>query len=218
MPSEQKDTIALLHGIGQHKIVMTPLDLFLRAQGFDVINIQYPSVKQPIDRLTAAVHRELNKSGAFDAPRLHFVTHSMGGLVLRAYLSRHRPENLGRVVMLAPPNRGSEVADFLKDVWLFKSFFGPAGQELTTLARSAWAETQVDFELGVIAGDNRLVAGLNEFIMKEPNDGLVSVESTKIHGMKDHLVTGALHATIIADPSVWTQITRFIQQGRFISE
>lgn len=213
--TESRDMVALIHGIAESKLVFAPFMMYLRKNGFDVLNIDYPWQETTIDRLTAEIHRSLSKGNAFAAPKLHFVTHSMGGLILRSWLTRHRPENLGRTVMLAPPHRGSEFADMLSDHWLYKAFYGPAGQELTTAARSAWGDHPVDFELGVIAGDNAVVKAINNAVMGGPNDGVVSVESTKIDGMKDHIVMDTVHVAIVADPRVWKQATRFIREGAF---
>ncbi len=211
-----RELVALLHGIAQPALVMSPLAAYLRREGFEVLNIDYPSMKMPIDKLALIIHDELKNHKAFsDYESLHFVTHSMGGLIIRSYLTRHRPENLGRVVMLAPPNKGSEVADFLKDVWLYKKFYGPAGQELTTEARKAYADTPVDFELGVIAGTNNILNPVSDLMLEKPNDGLVSVESTKISGMRDHVAVNSAHAFIMNDRKPREYIVQFLKNGGF---
>jgi triacylglycerol esterase/lipase EstA (alpha/beta hydrolase family) len=209
--------IVLLHGLAQPKLYMTPMAYYFEHQGYNVLNSDYPTTDKSIDRLTVHIHKDIKKAGGFTAPKLHFVTHSMGGLVVRSYLSRHKPDNLGRVVMLVPPNKGSKVADTLHDFWLYEEFFGPAGQELTTEARSAYGETSVDFELGVIAAKLPLGKVMDLYMIKEPNDGLVSVESTKIEGMTDHITVNHAHITVLGDKAVWEQCLHFIENGAFKS-
>src|SRR5690606_5032077 len=104
---------------------------FLRQAGYEVINLDYPSTRHTLTELVEQLHQQLRALLPTGKP-VHFVGYSMGGLLVRALLSRYRPEKLGRVVLLAAPNRGSEVADFLKHNWLYRKIFGPAGQELTT--------------------------------------------------------------------------------------
>jgi pimeloyl-ACP methyl ester carboxylesterase len=189
---------------------------FLRDNGFGTLNLDYRSRHENIETLARDVAEAVNRSSeACRALRLHFVTHSMGGLVTRRLVLRFRPANLGRVVMLAPPNRGSEIADRLSPLALYRFAYGPAGQELTTRHQAlTYPEGDVDFDLAVIAGAN----GANPFgklLISGPHDGTVSVESTKLPGTKDHYVLPVSHTFIMDAPEARRQTLAFLKNGRF---
>ena len=211
----EKQLVVLMHGIAQPRIIMSGLAEFMEDSGYAVLNLSYPSTDKTIDRLTGEIHKKLVHHDAFNAfDQIHFVTHSMGGLVARAYIERHRPPNLGRVVMMGPPNKGSEVADLLKDIWFYKAFFGPAGQELTTESRAPYGDHPVDFELGVIAGTSAVMSMFGPASVG-PNDGLVTVESTKLPGMADHMTVPAAHVFIMNNPAARRGILSFLKDGHF---
>ncbi|MEB2847056.1 hypothetical protein GAO09_15945 [Rhizobiales bacterium RZME27] len=143
------------------------------------------------------------------------VPHSMGGLITRSFLHRHRPKTLGRVVMLGTPNHGSEVADFLARNAAYRWFYGPAGQELIT-GRVPLPEIGdiCDYELGIIAG-TRTIDPVSSMIMRRPNDGKVSVESTRMAGMKEQLILPVSHTFMPQNPVVQAAVIRFLQTGSF---
>lgn len=188
----------------------------LTAAGYSVDNRAYPSREDGImDLAEVTIAAALATPEAREATCVHFVTHSMGGILVRAYLSRHRPDNLGRVVMLAPPNAGSEVVDSLRAWWIYQWLNGPAGQELGTDADSVPNMLgPVDFPLGVIAGD-RSINWINSMMLPGPDDGKVTVERTRIEGMTDHLVMHVTHPTIMKHPGVISQTLAFLKDGRF---
>jgi hypothetical protein len=140
-----------------------------------------------------------------------------GGLVIRAMLKNYRPSNLGRVVMVGTPNNGSQVADFLKKVPLYKTAFGPAGQQLVT-DQSSFAHifSPVDFELGIIAG-TRTIDPVSSLIIGShiSNDGKVTVESTRLDGAADHIAIAANHTFIPSNKVMWAQALSFLRHGRF---
>ena len=110
---------------------MKGLEWALSRHGYRVINVSYPSTRLSIEELADDCLTVLLQERASDRTvKIHFVTHSLGGIVLRQYLSENQLENLGRVVMLAPPNRGSELADRLQHNYFYRFFTGPAGQQL----------------------------------------------------------------------------------------
>ena len=144
----KSDIVILLHGIANAKIYMAPVELLLKKEGYQTLNITYPSLKQDIESLTTWLSDRLNKKQIWEKyDRVHFVAHSMGGLVSGFYLENFKDEiaadKMGRVVMIGTPHGGSEVADFLKENPLFKWVFGPAGQQLTTTARTEQTLSQL---------------------------------------------------------------------------
>ncbi len=210
-PQEQ---VVLLHGITRSDNDMKSMEAFLAAKGFAVINLDYPSTRHSIEQLAAGIASRLQNEIDPSVP-VHFVGHSMGGLVIRAVLNRYRPDNLGRVVQIGTPNHGSEVADFLKNDWLYRLFFGPAGQQLVTQdAGLGDLLGEVDYELGVIAGDLS-IDPVSSSIIPGPDDGKVSVESTKIQGMRDHDVVPVIHSLLTRSPMVQRRVLRFLRYGGF---
>jgi len=222
-PGEQPDTAArecviLLHGLGRTSRSLNKLADALDAAGFYPVNLDYPSRKKTIEELAPeTVQRGLNRCGEFQAGTVHFVTHSMGGILVRYYLSLQRPENLGRVVMLSPPNRGSEAADHLQDSAWYRWFNGPAGQQLVTGPGGLpEALGPVNFPLGIITGNRHSFfdTWLAETI-PGADDGKVAVERAKVGGMTDFLVLPYTHPFIMNAGEVIEQTLHFLRLGRF---
>lgn len=216
----QKEIVILLHGIALSKKTLWPFELYLKAQGYDTLGITYPSRRMTLDDLAKWLRTEfLSMPFWGNHPKVHFVTHSMGGLLARRYLSLYKneipAEKIGRVVMIGTPNKGSEVADALKDLSPYKFVFGPAGEELTTSSQ----ENNTDFpyyDVGVIAGDAKWWADpLSAFFFTGPNDGKVSVERSKLEGMRDHMIVKSSHTAMIYRPTVWKQAAHFLKHGEF---
>jgi len=210
------ECVVLLHGIARTSMSMRRLSTDLKSRGYKTVNYGYPSRDESIERLAEtvvpeAVERCRQKGGA----RIHFVTHSLGGIVLRLYLQTHSIPGGGRVVMLAPPNSGSEVADYLEDFFLYRWFFGPAGQQLGTGKRSIPRGLKpVEAEVGIIAGDysiNPLFTG----ILPGPDDGVVSVEATRLKEMSDFIVVSSSHTFIMRNDVVMRQTAHFLEHGSF---
>jgi pimeloyl-ACP methyl ester carboxylesterase len=208
--------VILLHGLARTSQSMERMAAALTAAGYVVANIDYPSRTQPIGTLSeSVVGGAMADARLNNCSRIHFVTHSLGGILVRSYFSKHTDPRLGRVVMLGPPNRGSEVVDRLKGWSLFKKVNGPAGSELGTDAQSVPNTLPpVNFELGVIAGD-RSINWINSLMIAGPDDGKVSVDRTKVAGMKEHLVLHVTHPFIMKNRTVIEHTLRFLQTGQF---
>lgn len=214
-----KETVVLLHGIGHSLWNMTMVERALQKAGYATLNLSYPSRKHDIQFLSQWLADTLDAQGVWrDSNKVHFVGHSMGGLVIGLYLQNHRAalptEKMGRVVMLGTPHGGSEVADGLKDNMLYQFVFGPAGQELTTATRGA-NKIKPWYDLGVIAGTQNWMYPLGQAFIKDDNDGCVSVESTRLDGMKDHIVLPVMHGFMGWDGNVHRQIEAFLKGGAF---
>jgi pimeloyl-ACP methyl ester carboxylesterase len=210
------DYIVLLHGIKRSSKSMEKMAARFTQDGYRIINIDYLSQQYTIDRLADDIHAQIKPFTKGEDYKIHFVAHSMGGLVTRAIIKRHRPENLGRVVMLGTPNQGSEVADFLENNVLFQNFYGPAGLQLVTDQRGiANLLGEVDFDLGIIAG-TRSIDPVSSVILPGRDDGKVTVERTKLEGMKDHIILPTTHTFMMMDNRVIAQTAHFLKHGVFI--
>ncbi len=216
--STSGECVVLLHGLGRTARSMAPLARFLRRAGYRVVNVDYSSRSDRIESLAEqAVGRGLSSCRAQGARRVHFVTHSLGGILVRAYLARRRPAALGRVVMLSPPNHGSEIADALRDNVLFRWLDGPAGEQLVTGPRGLPSRLgPADFPVGVITGSRAAPWDLwwSRRIPGE-DDGKVSVASARLEGMRDCLVVPYSHTFIMRREAVMAQVLYFLREGRF---
>jgi alpha/beta hydrolase family protein len=210
--------VVLLHGIARTTRSLRRLEQSLQQAGFATLNVGYASRRRPLEALAEDIHPEVAAFADASAGPLHFVTHSMGGLLARVYIARHRPARLGRVVMLGTPNSGSEVADLLKSFPLYRAFYGPAGQQLTTGGDVALSSLPpIDNPVGVVAGSRTLDPIASYLILPRPNDGRVSVASSKLDRMTDHVTIKAPHSGLLRHPVAAAQTIAFLRAGQFSS-
>ncbi len=212
----KKECVIVLHGMGRTKYAMRKVEKELVVAGYTVWNRSYPSTQKPIEVLAV---EHISKGLAFcrraQAEKIHFVTHSLGGILVRYYLQDKPIEKLDKIVMLSPPNSGSEIADNLKDIRLYQWMMGPAGQQLGTDANSLPNTLdRIDATVGIITGNSTSDPWFSPFIPGE-DDGKVSVKSARLEEMTDFLVVEAGHTFIMSNRSVLEQIRYFLEKGTF---
>jgi len=212
-----EECVILLHGLWRSKYSMKAVEWQLVDQGYRVINFSYPSIFYPIDELAVnAVEEGLQGCRELASAQISFVTHSLGGILVRQYLAEHRIPELHRVVMLAPPNQGSQLADYLISLSVANWIEPPAVSHLGTDSNSIPRRLgPVIFELGVIAGNNnrwRFLPGTPI----EASDGTVAVWETMVDGMQDFVVLPATHTFMMWQPEVLDQVASFLRNGRFL--
>ena len=211
--------VVLLHGLGRTGLSMKAVEWKLTEAGYTVANISYPSLFYPIQELaTIALEEGLTACHEQGLSRIHSVTHSLGGILLRQYLATRKIEGLERVVMLGPPNQGSQLADYVDSQGVLRFLEPTAVAQLGTGASSVPRQLgPVEFQLGVIAGTvNRRPSILG--IPEEPSDGTVTVAETRVRGMADFLELPTSHTFMMWNPDVLAQILYFLEHGNFATQ
>lgn len=209
------ETVVLLHGLTRSSTAMEKIARVLRAEGYTVINHGYPSTTATVEKLTEQVFQSL-KPQIKDTETVHFVTHSLGGIILRQHLEKHKLPNLGRVVMLAPPSRGSEVPDKLGRIFLYQWINGPSGNQLGTGTNSLPLRLKApEFELGIIAGDRTMNPFLS-MLIPGTDDGKVSLARVKPAAYTDYIQLHATHPCMVWNSKVIAQTKHFLEYGIFL--
>jgi len=210
------DYVVVVHGWAWLRDTMRPTARFLHRQGYNVICVRYdPRSEMPEAVVENRIERALRDHCTDAGRKIHFVGHSMGGLMIRSYLARHRPENLGRTVLLAPPNHGIEAVDRVKDWRLFARVFGEPARLLGTTRDAIPAGLgPADFPLGVLMGRD-VGLPLVSVMLPGADDGVVAVESGRLEGMTDFSTVRCGHSRLPSNPTVLAQTLAFLREGRF---
>lgn len=215
---EGAPAVVLAHGLGRTPTSMAVLAHRLEQAGFRVVRFGYPSRTEPIEALVDRLADAVAECCEDDPGAVHFVTHSMGGILVRSYLAERPEPHAGHVVMLSPPNRGSEIVDAFADSALLRSFLGPAGSRLgTTPDGIASRLPPVRFSLGIITG-SRSMNPIGSWLIPGPDDGTVGVDRANIKGSSSFLVLPATHTFIMNRRDVADEVVHFLRHGRFRRE
>lgn len=209
------DVVVLLHGAGRSSFSMKWMAKALSKQNYRVYNLGYPSRRLPIDELADHISNQISKIQFDQFEKLHFVTHSLGGIVLRYYLKFNHISPLGRVVMLAPPNQGSRLADVFGQYAFYSWLLGPVGSQIGTSPDSLPNSLgPVDYPVGIIAG-NRSINPVFSPLIPGSDDGRISVTGTKLAGMADFIEVPYIHPLIMNYRMVIQQTIHFLKHGSF---
>jgi pimeloyl-ACP methyl ester carboxylesterase len=208
------ERVILLHGLGRSEHAMFYLQKRINSAGFSTQSISYRSMKDNPDTIIDSVGEEVMRCCHNKGDTVHFVGHSLGGLVVRAYLEKYPLQNIGHVVLLGTPNQGSELVDKYGESWLF-GLLGPTARQLGT--------GQADFPkriahpyypLGIIAGSSSILP-MTSRVLPGPDDGMVAVESTKVEGMTDYILVDTNHSMLIYNETVADEVIHFLRKGEF---
>jgi len=211
------ECVIVLHGLLRSSYSMKSISRALDNAGFLVWNESYPSRKKPIDELDdIAIKPGLEFCRENKAAKINFVTHSLGGIIVRLFLQEHVIDKLGKIVMLSPPNHGTKVVDYLKDSKIFKNIFGPAGEELGTTNGNILKKLKpIPGNIGIIVGNYSPNPWFSS-IIPGADDGVVGVEDSKLPEMRDFLVVNYSHTFIMQRKAVIKQVVYFLKNGKFI--
>ncbi len=217
-PPPDAETVVVLHGLARSPASMAILAGRLESEGYRVVSFGYPSRSEPIEALSDRLGETISECCAAEADDVHFVAHSLGGVVVRSYLDGRDAPHRGRIVMLAPPSQGSEIVDHFADSPLLDRFLGPATLQLgTDTAGIARQLGPIDYDLGIIAGD-RSLNPVGSWLIPGPDDGMVGVERTQAEGAADVLVLPATHTFIMNRRDVAREVVHFLRDGSFQSQ
>jgi len=212
-PAGDREIVVLLHGLGRSEAAMWFLAARLEAAGFQVVRIGYDSLRDPPERIVATVSLMIEACCKDSPEPVHFVGHSLGGLIIRAYLAENEVSTPGRVVLIATPNAGTPLVDAYQDSWLI-DLVGPTAKRLGTGPESFPNSLPApDYPVGVIGGV-RDAAFFD--LIPGADDGLVPLESTKVAGMVDFIAVESNHYLMRYSSEVARQTIAFLRTGEFL--
>lgn len=213
LPPMTGKAVVLVHGMVRSSKSFAKLRVRLQQEGYQVFAFDYPSTRVEIPKSAEFLHTTIGSLEGID--EINFVVHSMGGLVVRSYLAKHRDKRIRRMVMMGVPNLGAKLADRLKENLIYKTVFGPAGQQLHSDSEGLIAKLPTpDFEFGVLAGGKGTIAGYNPLIPGD-DDGTVGVASTRLPGATDFATVRCLHSFLMSHNEATDYTVHFLMHGRF---
>ncbi len=210
------ECVVLLHGFGRSSFSLGRINTNLLENGYKTIAIDYPSRRFHAYQLVEQFILPKIKKESKNCTKIHFVGYSLGGILTRYIIANHRPDNLGRVVYIATPHQGVDIVNHLGHHAWFQTIFGPAVLDLKIA--SSFLDSlpkKADYEAGVLCGNFSLNPFTSLFLIPGDDDGTISVESTKLEGMKDHIIIPSTHNMLLYNDIVIEQVERFISTGSF---
>lgn len=214
-PNPEGEPVVVLHGILRTNKAMYKIAKRISDAGYDVYNFSYPSRDYTLEELAEYIDERIQENGLYEKEKVNIVAHSLGGLIVRSYLNLKPMDNVGNVVMICTPNKGSQIADGVRNSGLFKKIFGKAGQQLITDQQGmSCLSGIVYYDLGIIAG-TKSFNPIFSSLLPGKDDGIVAVEHTKLEGMKDHITIPSLHGAILRRKDTAEQTIHFLQNSEF---
>lgn len=205
--------VIALHGILRSSKSWDALKRHLEPDGYQFVAVDYPSTQRSIEQFADQLQTVIASLNGIE--KIHFVVHSMGGLVVRRWCQTYSDPRIGRLVMIGTPNAGAEIATMLQKNLLFQAIFGPAGQELVAAPDNFIEKLPTPpFEFGVIMGSRGTSDGYNPLIPGD-DDGVVTVRSARLPGAVDSLAVRCLHSFQCWNPEVMDATRRFLKSGAF---
>ena len=209
-----QENVIVLHGYGRSAVAMRTMERRLKRSGYRVHLVEYSSLMSSMAEIEDEVSQQIDQIIKQNPQKTHFIGHSLGGLLVRSYLGRHKVKQLGRVVTLGSPNKGTPVVEYFAQKWWF-SLAGSAAQSLSSKGSQFLSSLpKPTYPLGVIAGLSKRKFAKKAFL-KAPHDGLVSHESTRVEGMTDFTVIPANHTALRSNRAVFKEILNFLKLGYF---
>jgi hypothetical protein len=200
-------TIVLLHGQGRTRLSMVVLGKRFRSAGYQTLNFPYNQTIRSLDEISGQLVEFIGQK--VKTSDYHLIGHSLGNVIIRNAFRKDYPAGLGKIVMLAPPNQPAHLAKRLKKNLIYRVFTGDSGQKLSE--EKFYRDLPIPrVPFGVIAGDKG-----QSLTFSEPNDGVVTVESTKLEGMADWILLHHGHTFIMNCKDTFEHCVRFVESGRF---
>jgi hypothetical protein len=200
-------TIVLLHGQGRTRLSMLVLGKRFRSVGYQTLNFPYNQTIHSLDEISGQLVEFIGQK--MKTSDYHLIGHSLGNVIIRNAFRKDYPAGLGKIVMLAPPNQPAHLAKRLKKNLIYRVFTGDSGQKLSE--EKFYRDLPIPtVPFGVIAGDKG-----QSLTFSEPNDGVVTVGSTKLKGMADWILLHHGHTFIMNCKDTFEHCVRFIESGRF---
>lgn len=208
--------VILIHGLLQSSKCMADMAVHFERAGYTTVEFDYPSTQVSIPEAARYLDKVIQSLDGID--EINFVTHSMGGLVVRAYSMDFQDARIKRMVMLGTPNQGAELADIVHQYWFLRTAAGPGARQLGTRGDGLIPKLPLPkCEFAVIAGCRGTPVGWNPLIRGD-DDGTVTVESTKLPGAADFVTVCAFHSRLLWEEESISHTVNFIKEGRLRSD